>query len=744
MCFNFTDIKAFYRKCIILLTFILTSFSAIAQSPAADWVDVSHSIGIPFGGLGNGYSVLGKYGFVKVNFDGKPDDFDFKARNPSNWSYTLEPQKKSTYGFRINSEKKSYILQETAAEWAVNAIPANAVKAYAHLPEGLLTYKLPGANLEVSVNGFTPLIPHLLAVSNTPIQIFDVKVVNTGSNSSTIQIQLLNISPGDITKGRVSFTNENGNMTFAANNAVSDRHGVSVTINIQPHSQTVKRFYISWYYPHFSQNKSEPGKRYYTQQYHNSSQVIDTAIKQAENWKRKVSKWHQSLNVPAYFKRLWFSSLSSVMTSTMLSDKPYFFEIETPHGFLNTMDVDVYSSWIYLINWPELEKTSMNMYTEAMPLEGKKAGYVWHSLWSDTTHYVEEPIFLARYYRDHLWFNDLKWTRKIFPYAVLAANRVYKDEGFEYQINSKHGNQSYDLWKMPGISAFVNSGWIYGLNGFNNIATKLQKKVDVQGIPLNELSKMSAIKFDQYLWNPTVKDWNCFYRTPDAEKGSNPESVFSDQLIGKWITAIDRESSEVLPSKKVSDALNTIYTNNLIEDKEKMFRGWSNGMLPGHLMDPSGRHSHMFWFGPQINLGSLLGLEGREQESIDVFKSLEMSLHNNHLAAGEWNQSIDKNLVLKTLAEEPGKDTPRFPAYPRYKSSWEYLIRLLGLQIDEQYLYLKPFKTLNFSMDGLTLAGVKLDVTVHKGWKKVLVDGRSLKGNTKISRSAKFKKIEFI
>ncbi len=37
-----------------------------------EWVNVSHSIGAPFGGIGTGYGVLGKFGFVLPNFNSTP------------------------------------------------------------------------------------------------------------------------------------------------------------------------------------------------------------------------------------------------------------------------------------------------------------------------------------------------------------------------------------------------------------------------------------------------------------------------------------------------------------------------------------------------------------------------------------------------------------------------------------------------------------------------------------------------
>jgi len=89
-------------------------------------------------------------------------------------------------------------------------------------------------------------------------------------------------------------------------------------------------------------------------------------------------------------------------------------------------------------------------------------------------------------------------------------------------------------------------------------------------------------------------------------------------------------------------------------------------MRPGHEPEmQAGYHSRTCWFGPQEALASLLADAGDEAKSLDVFKSLEGSLHNNDLFVGEWDQSAGPDGLSRTLPEEPSKDTPRFPPYPR-------------------------------------------------------------------------------
>jgi hypothetical protein len=108
---------------------------------------------------------------------------------------------------------------------------------------------------------------------------------------------------------------------------------------------------------------------------------------------------------------------------------------------------------------------------------------------------------------------------------------------------------------------------------------------------------------------------------------------------------------------------------------------------------------------------------------LDVFYSIEKSIGNDHLAVGEWNRSITPEGLSCPLPQEVSKDTPRFPAYPRYKSCWELLIRMLGLKMDTVNMELKPLHNLDFAIENVLLAGCRLTVKVEKNWNTVLVDG---------------------
>jgi uncharacterized protein (DUF608 family) len=571
----------------------------------------------------------------------------------------------------------------------------------------------------------------------------DLTVENTGRKTRKMSLSLENSIAGrpiEGAAGRIVFKSDSGELSFAADGGRTDTNGINVSLELAPGGKKKTRFYIAWYYP-----KVDKYVRYYTQEFPGTKAILDLASAQANTWARGIDAWHASLDVPASLKRLWFGSLAAVETSTILTTDPFFIEVETPHNFYNTMDVFVYANWVYMINWPELERRDMDQFFTTIPTDGPNAGLVLHSIWKDSADYVEEPTFLVRMRRDALWYNDPAWTRKGYDDAVLAANHVFMLDHQDGLIVSKKGNQSYDVWKMPGISSYVNSAWVYGLESVQAMAKSLgEPPPKIAGEPVGQLLQEAKVGYDKDLWNPGHGDWNVFFRTPGANEGSIPDSFFTDQLFGRWVAAIDRTSEGVLPEPKIHSAVLALYKNNVVDDPAHHFRGWVDGMQEGQVPDMSGRHARTFWIGPQINLASLLGMEHEEAASLDVIESVEKSLGENVLAAGEWDRALNEQGKAELLPDEPSKDSPRFAPYPRYSSAWEYLIRMVGLEMDERTLSLDPFHTLAFNMDQVQLAGMTLTIHVQKGWTHAEVDHKRVPLPVVLDRSTDRHEVEFL
>lgn len=680
-----------------------------------EWINVSHSIGAPFGGMGTGYGVLGKYGFVLPNFNSIPcvGRYDRYCDLP-NYDYLdlHGNDRKNFLRLHIKNGEREYAFQSEVLD--DTTIPADTFASYSFLPFTEHVAEYNEANFRVGMLTYSPLIAYDISESSIPALCMEICITNQSDRDMDLELSFM-LSEQCAGSGM--------KVGFADGSTVCK-------VQLRPGERTEVVVILAWYYPEFqtpSAVMTEVYHRYYTLRFDGVEAVWQYALEHRDRWKQRMLRWQASFECPAEFKRLWFASLSSVITSSMLSTDPYFFEIESPHPFVNTMDVTIYSAWIYLVNWPEIEKMDMYEYRKAIPKSGEDQGFVWHSLWSDRADYVEEPCYLTRIYRDYLWFNDKKFLKDMQRPVQDALNRIYKQSLWNGLVESKHGNQSYDVWKMPGISAYVNMPWLYALYSVMKMNAAIGSDVQPGEKNAAEVLDEAKSSFVKYLWDNERGYFHCFYRTEGGSQVSVPESAFTDHLFGRWLLLIERNLDALLPMEMIRKSAEFVYHNNLIDDPEHDFRGWSNGRLPDGTpcMDQKQHHVKSCWIGAQLNMGSVLGELGDENVAMDVFASLERSLHNNHLAVGEWNQTITEDAKSCISPEEPSKDTPRFPAYPRYKSSWEYLIRILGLKVDEKMMELHPFHGFDFAIHDVILAGCELNVSVQRNWNMVVVDGET-------------------
>lgn len=678
----------------------------------SDWVNASHSIGAPFGVIGAGFGMLGRYGFIMPNFESYPCQGKYSPFTLlENYDY-LELHEKDRFNFMeltvTTSGKKYYFQQELLGQ--TDGAPADTFTSHAFLPFAQHSATFDKAGFDVEVVTWTPLIPHDLQESTVPALCMEIRLCNRLDTTAEFTLGL-NI-PEQTDALAAAFANG----------------GKSCTVTVPAGDEVRLNAGFAWYYPDFitpSPMLTDAFRRYYTLRFDSAQSVLAYAMSRFGEWKEKISAWQDSFDIPSAFKRMWFASLSSVITSTMLSTEPMFFEIEVPHPWVNTMDVTIYSSWIYMINWPEIEKIDMYQFRKAIPTEGEDKGLVWHSLWDDRCDYVEEPCFITRIYRDYLWYNDDAFLRDMVEPVRIAFERVYGQKAYEGLIDTKHGNQSYDVWKMPGIATYVNVPWLYALHSIEGINRAIKADIDFQGQSAREILEQAKESFVKYLWNEEGEYFNCFYRTEGAREVSIPESVFTDQLFGWWLLLIEKDLEQLIPWDMVRKSLLYIYKNNLIVDPDNHFKGWSNGKLPDGVpcIDDRMYHVKTCWLSAQMNLASVLGELGYEEEMLDVFYSMEECLGDNLMALGEWNRSITPEGLSCPLPQEISKDTPRFPSIPRHKSCWELLVRLLGLKMDRRQMELKPMRSIAFAIRSVKLAGCELTVQVEKNWNTITVDG---------------------
>ena len=331
------------------------------------------------------------------------------------------------------------------------------------------------------------------------------------------------------------------------------------------------------------------------------------------------------------------------------------------------MDVNVYCTWLFMINWPEIEKQELTQYVQTIPTEGKNAGKVWHSLWTDDAHYVEESIYALRVWRFALWSGDKEFLAFAFDSVKRALEYAYNTEGIGHLINNVEGNQSYDAWKMPGIGAYVNSQWIFALFAYKRICETLGKPCELCGIALDAFIAGAIDEYNEQLWDEKEGYWHAYRPNEQSNYLPYGDAIFIDQLFAQWAIILDKKSHGLLTTEKEIAALKKVYTHNRLEETTEGYSVWLNGMLPerektfnihigGMTAEEKeaefgadvcakfpdeywscGYHALSAWVSPQMVMASLFGYFGMEEESTDVFGNFAKGVGRNIVAVGEYN-----------------------------------------------------------------------------------------------------------
>lgn len=730
------------------------------------YINVIHSVGAPLGGIGTGYFVYGKYGFTHFNLNGFPEQKQ-TADYPHTdlWNYTTDTPEDAPIALYAQIGGNRYYLQERLPSFAKGTV-SECLESKAYMP---LVFSSFDTSEQVRVNMlmYSSVKPHDLKNTSVPACVIKFEIINNSDTAKTVKFGLdydkAAFNETAIENG-ITLTDNDGNISFICKEN---------TFELASRERAEGTAALGWFYKSFvtqglarddiilrhnaienyvREDNQNGYDRYYVLNYKDSYTPALAAAKNAEEWLAAIESWHDSFDLPFYIQRVLFGSFSSAITSSLLTANGYFFEIEQPHGCLNTMDVSVYSAWMYMINWPELEEKDLYQYISCIPMTGENKGKVWHSLWQDGAHYVEEAIYAVRVWRYALWSGDKQFVTDAYPTVKAALEYLYLTDGYGSLINNPSGNQSYDAWKMPGIDAYVNTQWVYALFSYISMCGVMGIEPELAGKNAEDILKSAIKEFKEILWDEKSGYFKAY--VPNEKSNFLPfgDAVFSDQLFGLWAVSIDKNAKNVIEKEFNERALKKIYTHNRLIDEEKGLSCWLNGMMPVkedtyriHKEDGAyeecGYHALCCWVSTEMELASLCYRVGLENIGEDIFKNVSEYMGKNVLAVGEYNRALGENFKPVTLKQEPGKDTPRFPPYPRYKSSWEHIISLLNTEIDFESIYLNPTKNADITLKNVIIGNEKFNITVLKNWSQCFVDGE--KSQAKIPRDGKMHTVEF-
>ncbi|KAI1692101.1 hypothetical protein DdX_21439 [Ditylenchus destructor] len=388
--------------------------------------------------------------------------------------------------------------------------------------------------------------------------------------------------------------------------------------------------------------------------------ICTYALSNYKQWEKEIEEWQDTVlkhpNLPDWFKSALFNELyfltdggsvwfdfdeewpkqetqMSSYTANLFKQYGRFGYLESwEYRMINTYDVHFYASFALAELFPSLEhvlqadmkdqidhhdEVSVKYHMEGDMAPRKTHKRVPHDVgnplddpWLSTNAYIMHDTgkwkdlnlkFVLTSYRD---YHSVLNHDKSFLEFVWPAVKNLIEEGLKHWDLNGDGmienfgaaDQTYDAWKMEGVSAYCGSLWLASL------------KVGV--VMSKEIGESQEV-FEAKLWNGKYYNF---------DEGSLCKStIMADQLCGYWyLESIDPAmAADLLPKDHVQAALQTIYENNVLKFGGGRL-GAVNGMCANGKIDRSYIQSDEMWTGITYALSSFYMQQGDVQRGFDV------------------------------------------------------------------------------------------------------------------------------
>uniref|UniRef100_A0AC34RD61 Glucosylceramidase n=1 Tax=Panagrolaimus sp. JU765 TaxID=591449 RepID=A0AC34RD61_9BILA len=355
--------------------------------------------------------------------------------------------------------------------------------------------------------------------------------------------------------------------------------GLSLSSKIES-SKTVKmEFSLVWHMPtvYFGTRK-RPLKRWYTRHFgilpDSAITISEYGLKNYSEWEKQIDEWQspilEHLNIPNWFKSALFNEL-------------YFLSDAWEYRMINTYDVHFYASFALAELFPKLEHVLQAEMTDNIHnaeeklvkfhMEGDVAPIkTYHRVPHDLGNPAKDPWMFTNAYVMHntaLWKDlNLKFILTSYRdyYLILDKSNEFLsfiwptiktliEEGLKNWDRDNDGmienfglaDQTYDAWRMIGVSSYCGSLWLASLR----VAVEMAKDVgdDEHFKKYMEILEMAKKVFDEKLWNGRYYNFD--------ESASCSRTVMADQLCGYWyLQSINPDLvQDLLPKEHVQSSL---------------------------------------------------------------------------------------------------------------------------------------------------------------------------------------------
>lgn len=456
---------------------------------------------------------------------------------------------------------------------------------------------------------------------------------------------------------------------------------LAVKFTIRPGKTRKIPFYLTWDLPITTFASGINYYRRYTDFFgrngRNAWSMVRTAMKHSDTWREQIEAWQnpilQRQDLPNWFKMALFNELylltdGGAIWSAADERDPFgqFGVLEClDYCWYESLDVRLYGSFSLLMLWPELEKSILIAYSRAIsqgdntlkiigynqaPAIRKAVGATPHDLGAPNEHPWEKTNytsyqdcnlwkdlpsdFVLQVYRDFLFTGatDYEFLKECWSASVETLNylKTFDLDQDSIPENSGAPDQTFDDWRLQGISAYCGGLWLAALEAVIAIGQTLEKA----GLSESVQPSPDAVIPTYQNWLETAKPlyqetlWNGEYYRLDS--GSGSDVVMADQLCGQFYAKL-LELPDIVPAECTILALKTIY-NSCFKKFHNGRLGAANGLRPnGEPVNPKETHPLEVWTGINFGLAAFFIQMGMKAEALELTEVVVQQIYEHGL-----------------------------------------------------------------------------------------------------------------
>jgi non-lysosomal glucosylceramidase len=475
------------------------------------------------------------------------------------------------------------------------------------------------------------------------------------------------------------------NLTDATPAAEHEQIGAALAVRIQlaPGETRTVPFVIAWDFPVTEFAEGVLYQRRYTDFFGREGQnawaIGQAGLAQYRDWQTQIQTWQQPIldrtDLPDWFKMALFNELYDLCSggslwsaATDLDPVGQFAVLEClDYRWYESLDVRLYGSFALLYLFPDLDKAILRAFARAIPAEDSRRrtiGY-YHTLgvpspealrkaknatphdlgapnehvWEKTnyTSYQDCNLwkdlgsdFVLQVYRDYVLTGsqDQAFLADCWP-AVVAALDYLKAFDLDQDgipENSGAPDQTFDDWRLQGVSAYCGGLWIAALEAALAIGQILGETGEVGETQEVMTQWRGWLDLARPVYQTTL--WNGQYYRLDS--GSGSDVVMADQLCGQFYARL-LGLPDVVPPDCARSALQTVYDSCFLQFQNGEF-GAANGLRPdGSPVNPKDTHPLEVWTGINFGLAAFLIQMGMRSEAMRLTEAVVRQIYDNGL-----------------------------------------------------------------------------------------------------------------